>query len=110
MNPTQGMRQAASVALKMKKNGYAGGTETGWARGRQLSAGRKLSEHDLMVMRAWFARHRHTSYPGYEKWVRAGRPTGVQKEAKERNAYRGAVAWLLWGGDAAYSTLNKTKR
>ena len=92
----------------MKTNGYAGGTPTGWVRGKQIATGKTLSEQDLQIMRAWFARHRYTSYPGYQKWVKANRPTSAPINSKLRNSYRGAVAWLLWGGDAAYASIGKS--
>ena len=65
-------------------------------------------------MRTWFARHGPdarnggTSYPGYCNWVEDNKPMkpgrGISK-----NGYRGAVAWLIWDGDAAYKWL-KTKK
>ena len=59
-------------------------------------------------MRTWFARHgpdasnRGTSYPGYLKWLCARCPKN-----KDKSKYRGAVSWLIWGGDAAYKWLKK---
>ena len=62
-------------------------------------------------MRTWFARHGPdaknggTSYPGYLRWIEDGKPfTG-----KGKNKYRGAVSWLIWGGDAAYLWLKTIK-
>lgn len=97
---TPAMKRAAALALALRRAGFEGGTATGWRRARQLVRSAHLDSHTVRVMRAWFARHRHTSYPGYRKWVRAGRPTRPASPA-ERRAYRGAVAWLLWGGSDA---------
>ena len=93
----------------MLKNGFAGGTKTGWDRAKQLANDTKIDVSSLADMRTWFARHGPdarnggTSYPGYCKWLQDGQPTNNPS----RN-YRGAVSWLIWGGDAAYEWL-KTK-
>ena len=69
-----------------------------------------ISVSDVAVMRAWFARHGPdaknggTSYPGYCKWIQDQKPTD-----KNYNNYRGAVAWLIWGGDAAYKWIKSKK-
>jgi len=102
--------KAAREGLELMKLGYKGGTETGWKRGRQLANNAKIDPYSLSVMRAWFARHGPdaasggTSYPGYYKWKKAGKPKDVPK-----NSLRGAVAWLIWGGDPAYKWLKTTK-
>ena len=60
-------------------------------------------------MRAWFARHGPdarnggTSYPGYCQWLDDGMP--MDKYTQNR----GAVAWLLWGGDATYNWLKSSE-
>ena len=91
--------------------GYNGGTQTGWSRAEQLAYNDKIDIHSLADMRTWFARHGPdaknggTSYPGYLRWLEDGKPlTG-----KGKNKYRGAVSWLIWGGDAAYLWLKTTK-
>lgn len=96
----KGVRDQAMIGNLMIKNGYNGGTTTGWNRGRQLATAKTIPYRDLRVMRAWFARHRHTSRPGYLRWVKDGKPTKLVPGMKDK--YRGAVAWLIWGGDAAY--------
>ena len=78
---------------------FAGGTPTGWARGRQLARGGYISFEDAMTMRAWFARHRRTSRPNYARWKAA---TPEQRKKAGKGGWKGAVAWLLWGGDPAY--------
>ena len=97
------VRKEAHRAIEMMKSGAKGGTPTGWNRARQLAFAEKVNLETLKVMRAWFARHGPdatnggTSYRGYRKFVRSGEPN------------RGAVAWLLWGGDAAYKWLKTPK-
>ena len=93
----QKMAQAAAQGLELKKKKYGGARDLGMRRGHQLANKRPLSIHDLQVMRAWFARHVHTSYPSYERWLSATREEKAQKDK-----WHGAVAWLLWGGTAAY--------
>ena len=97
------VRKEAKNGLKLINIGFQGGTETGWNRAKQLS-GKTIDPESLSVMRAWFARHGPdaanggTSYRGYLNWHKQGRPTlNVPK-----GSLRGAVAWLIWGGDPAY--------
>ena len=107
------VQREAKIGLKLRKNGFAGGTKTGWNRAKQLS-GKTIDVRSLADMRTWFARHGPdavnggTSYPGYCRWVRDGKPltpgNGVSK-----NQYRGAVSWLIWGGDAAYKWIKSKK-
>lgn len=93
------VKQEAKRAVELVESGARGGTRTGWNRARQLASAKHVNLETLKTMRAWFARHGPdasnggTSYPGYKRYLRTG----------ERN--RGAVAWLLWGGDAAYMWL-----
>lgn len=102
------VRKAAAEALRLKQKGYAGGTETGFRRARQLAKATFLPYADAKVMRAWFARHgpgaSHggTSYPGYLRYLKA---TAQEREA-HKTKFRGAVAWLLWGGDPAYEWIH----
>lgn len=90
------VRDAAKKALEFKAKGYKGGTETGINRAKQLAYDNTISLYDLAEMRKWFARHGPdaanggTSYNGYVKWLEGG------------SLGRGAIAWLLWGGDDAY--------
>ena len=102
--------KAASVGNTLIDNGFAGGTQTGWNRGIQLEEEDTISLLDLADMRTWFARHGPdaknggTSYPGFCKWVSDGSPINTGK-----GKYRGAVSWLIWGGDAAYKWLKSEK-
>ena len=91
------VQQDAQQGVALVKRGYLGGTSTGWKRGTQLANNTSISFADALVMRAWFARHVTTSRPSYARWLHA--PTA---ERKKKRQWRGAVAWLLWGGDAAY--------
>ncbi|MDX1471796.1 MAG: hypothetical protein R3213_09895 [Flavobacteriaceae bacterium] len=99
------VRREARLGLKLKAAGFDGGTATGWRRARQLINCDTVSGNTVKTMKAWFARHGPraknggTSKPGYDKWVRHGKPTKPTKETKRK--YRGAVAWLIWGGDPA---------
>jgi len=96
------VRKAARLGLKLRLAGFEGGTQTGWDRAEQLS-GRMIDLDSLADMRTWFARHGPdasnggTSYPGYLRWIEDGRPM-----SGNYSGYRGAVSWLIWGGDAAY--------
>ena len=103
------VKKEAKNGIKLMNLGFAGGTETGWNRAKQLS-GNTIDPESLSVMRAWFARHGPdaanggTSYRGYINWHKAGRPITVPKAS-----LRGAVAWLIWGGDPAYRWLKSDK-
>jgi hypothetical protein len=93
------VKSAAALGIEMHRTGFVGGTETGWARARQLVKCDYVSYRTIKTMKAWYARHTYTSYPGYKKWVSEGRPK--IPHANTKNRYRGAVAWLIWGGDPA---------
>lgn len=99
-----GVAKDALKGLLMIKNGYEGGMDTGKKRAVQLSRSNSIDADTLRTMRNWFARHRITSYPGYLKWVDDGKPTEMISGKKAK--YRGAVAWLIWGGTPAYNWIN----
>jgi len=90
------VQSAAKLAFALKKLGFRGATETGWKRARKLANGTGANENDLRTMRAWFARHKISSLPTYESWVKAGKP----RTADWFNR-RGVIAILCWGGPAA---------
>ena len=100
------VRKAAKLGLNLISIGYLGGTKTGWDRGKQLSDDQTIDLGSLADMRTWFARHGPdasnggTSYPGYCKWLLDGMPLDG-----DPTIYRGAVSWLIWGGDPAYKWL-----
>ena len=97
------VRREAKLSLRLRSLGFQGGTETGWNRAKQLAGAKCLPLKDAKVMSAWFARHGPTaknggtSYPGYKRWVKLGKP----ESADQRRHHRGAMAWLLWGGTPA---------
>ena len=103
------VRQQAELALKMKSKGYEGGTQAGTNRARQLAEQTHVDDRTVMQMRAWFARHGPTasnggtSYPGYRKWIQDKKPSS----GENKNKYRGAVAYLLWGGQPGWEWVNK---
>ena len=105
-NVPESVKTDAEIGLRLHNNGFKGGTKTGWDRAKQLVSKKSVSIDTLYQMKIWFARHGPdaknggTSYPGYCKWLEDGHPTDIGK-----NNYRGAVAWLIWGGDAAYKWL-----
>lgn len=104
------VRKEAKLGLQLLQNGFKGGTQTGWLRAQQLAFDDTIDINSLAEMRTWFARHGPdaihggTSYPGYCKWIVDGKPmnSGFQK-------YRGAVSWLIWGGNEAYLWLKSPR-
>lgn len=84
-------------ANHLKSAGFEGGRKKGISRSHQLSRAKRISPRDAMEMRAWFSRHVKTSYPNYVEWLDA-----IDDDRSVRSAWKGAVAWLLWGGTAAY--------
>lgn len=102
----ESVKKDAKIGLELHKKGFVGGTTTGWNRAKQLINSDSINYDTVKIMKAWFSRHGPkaknggTSYPGYKKWVANGKPMTLTKENKSQ--YRGAVAWLIWGGDAGY--------
>jgi hypothetical protein len=102
------VQQQAQLALRMKSKGYQGGTLTGTNRARQLAKQTHVDDRTIKQMRAWFARHGPTasnggtSYPGYTKWIQDKKPSS----GENKNKYRGAVAYLLWGGQPGWKWVN----
>ena len=117
------VKRTAQLAVALKKRGFAGGVGTGIGRARQLASCKRIPVADAHVMRNWFARHGPnasnggTSYRGYVKDLDVVRPVvnavvrGTKTPAQgasiladelPKSSSRGLVAWLLWGGDAAY--------
>lgn len=100
----EGVKREAKIGLQMHKDGFAGGTKTGWDRAKQLVRCTYVSDDTVKIMRAWYARHKVTSKPGYQKWVRNGKPTDPKGN---KSKYRGAVAYLIWGGLAGEKWMDK---
>jgi hypothetical protein len=97
------VKKWALYAFKLKKLGFKGATETGWRRARQLATKESIPIEDLRYMRAWYARHIFTSYPGYKRWLDQGRP-----KTKEWHNKHAIQSWLTWGGDAGFKWVNST--
>lgn len=90
-SPTDGMKSAASRALKWKADGKAtgAGTAVGWGRATDIAAGRSMSLSVVKRMYSFFARHE------------------VDKKGKDfnntSNPSNGRIMWDAWGGDAGFS-------
>ena len=95
------VKREAQVGIDFIDEGFRGGTTTGWNRAFQLANEATVDLDTLRVMRDWFARHYYVSRPGYVRWVEEGRPSPSSIIGR-RGRYRGAVSWLIWGGDAGY--------
>ena len=104
------VREDALVGIAMLDEGFKGGTQTGWDRANQLAYDEYIDSRSLADMRTWFARHgpdaknSGTSYPGFCKWLEDGMPMD-----ESISKYKGAVSWLIWGGDAAYKWLKTSE-
>jgi len=113
-----GIDKVVEMGFALRDNGYKGSTDAGFSSGEHivtaytkgiagLPKGYIDIEH-LLHMSAWFSRHGPdaanggTSYPGYCRWIEDGQPTDGQTGLGN---YRGAVGWLVWGGDQAYLLL-----
>lgn len=96
--------KTADYFFKLKKIGFKGAIETGNKRAKQLSSKSEISLKDIRYIRAWFARHKFTSYPTYKKWLQAGRP-----KTKDQWNKRGIQAWNSWGGNAGFRWVNSKK-
>lgn len=104
----QNVRDEAQKGLRLINAGFEGGTQTGWDRGNQLAFSDNIDLEDLADMRTWFARHGPdassggTSYPGYCNWFSMGEPMRIGEANVGKKDLKGAVSWLIWGGDPAY--------
>lgn len=98
------VRTEAKLALDLiNKHKFVGGTATGYKRAVQLSSKSCVDIETVREMYAWFRRHGPdasnggTSYRGYAEWNQKGRPV----DAVYSKNSRGAVSYLLWGGEPA---------
>lgn len=98
------VKKVAESSYKYKTLGFKGGLETGWKRAHQLSTQNEIPIEDVRFMHNWFARHLYASYPSYKLWIEAGKPNTTIWHNKH-----GIIAWLIWGGDAAYKWINSKK-
>ncbi|MEG1452560.1 hypothetical protein [Brevundimonas sp.] len=84
--PSDAVIEAASYGLSLRQQYGRGGTEVGLERAQRLSSGEKVSDRDIKVMNAWFARHAVDKRGKF--WGHPTKPSA------------GYIAWHLWGGDA----------
>jgi hypothetical protein len=88
--PNNAMKEEARRGLAWRQEFGRGGTNPGFQRAKQISAGEQLSEEDILDMYAFFSRHE------------------VDKQADGFNPNEdgypsnGRIAWSLWGGDAGF--------
>ena len=88
--PPAGAASAAKKALKWREehgDEVKAGTRVGWTRANQLADREELSLETVKRMHSFFSRHK-----GNEKVSAENKDTPWKDN--------GAVAWLLWGGDA----------
>jgi hypothetical protein len=95
------VKKWAQYAFKLKDLGFEGARETGWKRAKQLATKDTIPIEDLRYMRNWYARHIITSYPGFKKWIDAGRP-----KDKSWHKKHAIISWVTWGGDAGFKWVN----
>ena len=84
--PPEAVVEAAKYGLELRRQYGRGGTEVGLERARRLIAGEIVSDRDIKVMNAWFARHAVDKRGKF--WGHPTKPSA------------GYIAWHLWGGDA----------
>ena len=87
--PPEAVIEAANYGIALRREHGRGGTEVGLQRAMRLSAGERVSDRDIKVMNAWFARHAVDKRGKF--WGHPTKPSA------------GYIAWHLWGGDAAQS-------
>lgn len=85
--PPDEVIEAANYGLSLRQQYGRGGTEVGLNRALRLSRGERVSDRDIIVMNAWFARHAVNKRGKF--WAHPTKPSA------------GYIAWHLWGGDAA---------
>ena len=98
------VKKWALYAFKLKKLGFEGALETGWKRAKQLATQDSISIEDFRYMRNWYARHIYTSYPGFKKWIDAGKP-----KDKSWHDNHAILSWITWGANAGYKWVNSSK-
>jgi HK97 family phage portal protein len=88
--PNKDMQEEAKRGLMWREEFGRGGSNPGFARAKQISAGETLSERDILDMYSFFARHE------VDKKAEGFRP------GEDGYPSNGRIAWSLWGGDAGY--------
>lgn len=86
--PPDAVIEAANYGIALRREHGRGGTEVGLNRAMRLSRGERLSDRDIKVINAWFARHAVDKLGKF--WGHPTKPSA------------GYIAWHLWGGDASY--------
>ncbi len=100
----ENVKKWAIYAFKLRKQGFQGATRTGWLRAKQLATKKEIPIEDLRYMRNWYARHIYTSYPGFKKWIMAGKPKDVSWQNKHA-----ILSWITWSGNAGLKWVNSSK-
>lgn len=88
--------EAARMGLRLRAEHGRGGTEVGHERARRLIAAERVSDRDIKVMNAWFARHAIDKRGRF--WGHPTRPSA------------GYIAWHLWGGDAGQAWITPLRQ
>lgn len=97
MIPPLAVARNAEKGLKLRAEFGRGGTHVGVERAEALVAREPVTPRDVRRISSYFARH------------------AVDKEAKTRvwgdesNPSAGYIAWLLWGGDAGRTWVDRLK-
>lgn len=94
--PSPAVVEAARLGLALRAQHKRGGTEVGVDRANRLIAGHRLSDRDIKVMNAWFARHLVDKRGQF--WNHPTKPSA------------GYIAWHLWGGDASYDWVRPLRK
>jgi hypothetical protein len=89
------MASAARRGLRLRDKFGRGGTEVGVRRARQLADQRDLDAADIKSMHGYFARHA------------VDRDTHTHQWDSDADPSAGFIAWLLWGGDAGRSWVDR---
>lgn len=90
----QNLSRPISKRAAYKDEGGKRVAGTGMRTARRLISG-AIDEQQLILMRAWFARHGAS-----EK----------EKEQRKDKTSKASIAWRLWGGSAAIPFINRTLR
>jgi hypothetical protein len=88
--PNNAMKEEARRGLAWREKFGRGGSNPGFQRAKQISAGETLSEEDVLDMYAFFSRHE------VDKQADGFNPS------EDGYPSNGRIAWSLWGGDAGF--------
>lgn len=86
----QNMELPITQRASYKEEGDKRVAGTGMRTARRLASGR-VDEEQLILMRAWFARHGESP---------------LEKEQRKDKTSKASIAWRLWGGSGAVSWVN----